>query len=75
MLQTLEWMNGERLEALLQPASRALLRRGFDSPDALVAEVCLRLLGRGPTASAAEKMKRVLGSARTKPRSPISSGS
>ena len=49
--------------ALLQPASRALLRRGFDSPDALVAEVCLRLLGRGPTSSAAAKMKRVLGSA------------
>lgn len=61
VLQTLEWMNGERLEALLQPAARSLIARRFSSPDALTRDVFLQLLGRPPTPAENERLARTLG--------------
>jgi hypothetical protein len=59
-LQTLEWMNGERLEARLQPAARALVARRFPSPDALIRAVFLQLLGRPPTPAENDRLTRTL---------------
>jgi hypothetical protein len=61
VLQTLEWMNGERLESLLQSSACSIATRGYTSPDGLVANVCLALLGRPPSATETEHLARLVG--------------